>query len=519
MPQTPIIIENFQAGIADSPHTGFADMRNVVVDKQTGVVEINWRTVAVASAVVGDIIKWFAQDTTGEIQSGAAARFNTFYATTDSGRLLRSTDAGDTWTNFSGGYGRGEGLTVWKDFVIVAHSPGGTAALSAYGPLSQSPIWSTAFARLYYNNDPNNFLSFYNPILKGQDDILYVGDGRFIDSLQEVSGQNFNAGTAATYIWGTASLDSPENYKIKNIVELGQNLMAGTWKGSTPEQPQARVATIFPWDRTADSFFLPIEEEENGIQWQINIGNIVYYNAGVEGKIFATNGSFSKLFKQLPRHLTGLDSSRLIHSFPGATMKHKGKLYFGIASSQDSGNELEGGVGVYSIDLETGALVMENQLSTGTTGGTGSNAPRITAIYPINRNQYVIGYNDAAIGGGIVYGIDKVSNTERYTNYAARVDSQFYSVASKQNPRPFSTLEFELAKPLLTGQGIRFLYRTNLADSFTAVRTFDFATDGGITTANTDFKITTEGGLQIRTEMTTGSSSTTTVELKNILIK
>ena len=251
MPQNPIIISNFQTGIADSPHEGFADMRNVVIDKERGAVGINWRTVARATAVVGDIVKWFAQDDTGE----TAGRFNTFYATTDSGRLLRSTDSGDTWTNFSGGYGRGDGLAVWKDFVIVAYDN----ALSAYGPLSQAPIWSTAFVSLYYNGDPNNVTLFYNPISKGQDDILYVGDGNLIDSLQEVSGQNFNAGTASTYTWGTASLDLPENYKIKNITELGQNLMAGTWKGSTPEQPQARIADIFPWDRTSDSFFLPIK--------------------------------------------------------------------------------------------------------------------------------------------------------------------------------------------------------------------------------------------------------------------
>lgn len=520
----PIIIDNFQRGIAQSPHEGFADMRNVVIDKDRGVAQINWKTAAVATTVVGDIIKWFIQDDTSEITAQNANRFRTFYAITNDGRLLRSantTDAtvGDTWTNFSSGYGRGEGLSAWKDHIIVAHSPGGTAALSAYGPLSTSPVWSTAFVSLYFNGDPNNFSVFYCPIIKGQDDILYIGDGRYIDALQEVSGQNFTAGTSSTFTWGTAVLDLPENYKIKNLAELGTDLMAGTWKGSTPEQPQAKVADIFPWDRISDSFRLPVREEENGIQWQINIGNVVYYQAGVEGKIFATNGSSSRLVRQLPRHLTGLDDSKLIHSFPGAVMKHKGKLYFAIASSQDSGNELSGGVGVYSIDLETGALIMENQLSTGTTGGIGSNAPRITAIYPINRNQYLIGYNDAAIGGGQIYGIDKVSNTERYTNYVARIDSQYFSVGTKNKPAPFSELEFELAEPLRTGEGIRFSYRTDLRSGFTSIRTFDFATDGAIQIGNTDFKVTTEGGMQIRTEMTTGANSTTTISLKRIIVR
>ena len=511
----PVVISNFQTGIADSPHTGFADMRNVVINKQTGIVEINWKTTAVATTVVGDEIKWFAQDTTGI----TAARFNTFYAVNDSGRLLRSTDSGDTWTNFSSGYGRGEGLNVWKDYVLVAHSPGGTAAISAYGPLSAAPVWSTAFVSLYYEGDPSNVSLFYNPILVGQDDIAYIGDGRYIDTLQEVSGQNFTAGTASTYTFGTASLDLPENYRIKTISELGVNLLAGTWKGTTPEIPQNRTADIFPWDRTSDSFQLPISLQENGVHWMITIGNITYFMAGVEGKIYATNGSSVKLFKQLPRFIFNIDEKKYIISSPGGVMNHRGKLYFSVASSQTDGEELADGVGVWSLDLETGALIMENQISTGNTSGTGTNAPQVKAIFPINRNQYLLGIEDTAIGGGQVNGIDKVSNTERYTSYAARIDSQFFSVASENNPRDFSTLEFELARPMRTGEGIRFFYRTNLTSGFTSIRTFDFATDGAITTGITDFKATTDGGLQIRTEMTTGASSTTTIELKSVVVK
>lgn len=507
-----IVIDNFQRGIGDSPHTGFADMRNVIINKQTGVVEVNWATVARATAI-GDNVKWFAQDTTGE----TAARFQTFYATSDNGKLWRSTDSGDTWAEFSSGYGRGEGLGVWKDHVIIAHRPGGTAALSAYGPLTTSPIWNTAFVQLYYNNDPSNFLTFYNPILVGQDDILYVGDGNLVDSLQEVSGQDFQAGTAATYTWGTASLDLPENYKIKNLAELGQNLLSGTWKGTTPQTPQSRTADIFPWDRTSDSFELPVINEENGVNWMKTIGNTTYYSAGNEGKIYMTNGSQTRLFKQLPRHLTDLDSVRVIISDPQDAMHHRGKLYFGIGSVQVSGEQIVDGVGVYSVDLETGALVMENQLSTGTTQPVGSNTPQINAIYPVNRNQYLIGFQDNNIGGGQAYGIDKVSDTQRYTNYAARVDSQFFSVGTKNKPAAFSEIEFELAKPLQANQGVRFLYRTDLRSNFTSIRTFDFATDGGITTGKNDMLVTTEGGIQIRTELTT--SGTTTVELKKVTIR
>src|SRR3990167_1835893 len=185
-------------------------------------------------------------------------------------------------------------------------------------------------------------------------------------------------------------------------------------------------------------------------------------------------------------------------------MVHKGKIYFAGKSPDTggSGEEVPDGIGVWSYNPTTGALVMENQIDTGKTGATGgTDEVHITALYPVNQNSYLIAFQDEATPD--INGIDKISDTERYTNYTARIDSQYFNVGTKKKPRSFSTIEFELSEPLATGEGIRLSQRTNLNDSFTTIRTFDFATDGAITTGNTDMRITTEGGIQIRIEMTT----------------
>lgn len=517
MPE-PIIITNFQTGIADSPHTGFADMRNVIIDKENGVVQINWKTTSILTggALLTSTPRWIEQDDAAD----TVARFNTFYILTSEGQLIQSTDSGDTWTSLSNGYNKGEGLKVWKDHIIVAHN----TALSAYGPLNttlnpSTPLWSTSFISLIANNEPNNWIATYNPIITGQDDILYVGDGRYVDSLQEVSGQNFTAGTASTFTWGTAALDLPENYRIKNFSELGVNLFAGTWRGTTADKPQTQIADIFPWDRTSDSFNLPIRLVLNGINWQINIGNLIYFQAGMEGKIYVTNGQTVKFITQVPEHLTGIgeassSNARIALGAPAGVMYHKGKLFFALLSSTTASEGVLDGIGVWSVDLETGVLIMENQVSTGVTTSSGATTPMLTALKSVNKNQYLIGWQDNSGNPRL----DKVSNTQRYTDYAARIDSQYYSVGTKNKPESFSQLEFELTEPLRTGEGIRFFYRTDLRSVFTPIRTFDFATDGAIQGGNTDFLITTEQGIQVRTEMTTGASSTTTISLKSVII-
>ena len=483
----PIKIDNFQLGVAQSPHTGFADMRNVLIDEKDGIATIGWKTVSVADT--SNMVNWITQDENN---------LTTFYAIDISGIVYQSTNSGDSWAILSDRSGSGEGIKVWKDYVIVASNP----SLEAYGPISGSATW-------------NNLATFANgtnhhPMFKGQDDILYVGDARHILSIEEVG--NFSAGTASTYTINTQALDLPEDYYIKSIDESGINLMIGTRKGISSLY-ESQIGDIFPWDRTTDSFELPIKLQRSGINQMISLNNLIYFNAGVEGEYFITNGSSVKLLKQIPKHIVNLVGQKWINSNPGAIMIFNNKLYFGIMSSSSSGEEITDGVGVWSINLNTGAIILENQISTGSTGGTTPNDVAIRAIAPVGKNRYLIGYTD-----GATYKIDKVSNTQRYTDYAARIDSQYYSVGTKNKPESFSQLEFELAEPLRTGEGIRFFYRIDLRSAFTSIRTFDFATDGAIQGGNTDFLITTEQGIQVRIEMTTGASSTTTISLKSVII-
>ena len=490
-----IVIKDFSKGIAESPHLGFADLRNVTIDEETGVLRIEWDSVKVSGAVITNRIKW--------IVNNEAIPAN-YYAIDASGDVYTSGDSGGSWASSSNRAGFGEGAVVWKDYLLVTTNTG----IDAFGPLSGSAVWIENVMGATIATD-----ALFHPMITGQDDIVYIGAGRYVASLQEVDGQNFQAGTASTFTFSAQALDLPEDYRVKCIAELGKNLMIGTWKGATASN-QAKTADIFPWDRKSDSFNLPLRLAENGINQMISMGGLVYFQAGSEGKIFVTDGTSIKLIGQIPKHITNLVGAKWIEAYPGAMIFHKGKILFGIMSPGGNGQEVTDGIGVWSINPDTKALVFENQISTGSTGGVAGSDVQITALKSVDRNSYLIGWED-----GNTYGIDKISNTIRYTGYKSFATSAYYPLGTKQKPVPLSEIEFQLAKPFGTAQGVRLKYRTDLNAAFTTIGTYDAATYGTTIAGYIDtFGVTVDEGIQIRAELTTNSGSTT-VDLREIRIR
>jgi hypothetical protein len=54
----PIIIEQFNKGIAPSPHVGFGEIRNIDLTTYPGVAQINYALEKVSSTTVVDKVKW-----------------------------------------------------------------------------------------------------------------------------------------------------------------------------------------------------------------------------------------------------------------------------------------------------------------------------------------------------------------------------------------------------------------------------------------------------------------------------
>lgn len=490
-----LIITDWSKGISSSPHVGFADMRNLDIFSRPGVARINYATAKKSSTTVTDLPKWMDRD---------PADVSKVYSVGDGGGLYRSTDDGATWGSIAGTYtGAGQGLRVWKNYLLIA----GTTTLYARGPLSGTPV---TYSFKTIDSD-----ALYHPMLVSKNDgLLYGGAGRYLFSLEEVAGQTFDPNNSATYTWTQQALDLPSNYRVKSLCELGERLLIGTWMGTNVYD--IKVADIFPWDRSSTSYETPVSLERNGIHSMVNIDNVVYGLTGIDGEIFATNGVQASIIAKMPLSVTGMEAGYWMEPLPGALVNHKGRPFFGIGAGA---GVLLPGMGVYSL-LRTGEgniLNYENTISTGNDGTSAKLA--IGALYPGQINTLLVGWQD-----GSSYGIDQVSNQLKYasgtylgvaSSYGAWFESAFYRVGSYLNKKQFTQLEFQLAKPLATGQGIKIKYRTDLNASFTTIGTYDYAAIPGVISHHVDkIPIPACEFIQIRGELTTASSSATTPELK-----
>lgn len=75
------------------------------------------------------------------------------------------------------------------------------------------------------------------------------------------------------------------------------------------------------------------------------------------------------------------------------------------------------------------------------------------------------------------YGIDLTTATSyAYSvDYSGYFDSPVYEVGVDKNKWKPTNAELYLGRPLRTGEGVRILYRTSLAGSFTTVKTLEYA--------------------------------------------
>ena len=208
--------------------------------------------------------------------------------------------------------------------------------------------------------------------------------GRYIFSIEEVAGQTFDPSSSATYTFTKQALDLPENYRIKCLAELGNNLMIGTWQGTAINQ--IREADIFPWDRSSVSFGQPIDVKgEFGVHAMLNSGNILTVLAGVEGVVYRCDGANAYQIARLPQDLSG---GKYIEYYPDSIMNYKRKVYFGTGIVTGAGF-LED-MGVYSL-MPTGkgtVLNLEHLISTGRDGSV--DEVQCTSLLPITQQKILI---------------------------------------------------------------------------------------------------------------------------------
>lgn len=483
-----LVINAPETGIAISPFKGIADIRNLDIFSIPGVAKLNNILEKKSSTTVTAQIKWAVKN--------PASPAN-IYVIDSNGVVYNSSDSGATWASLSDRTGAGEGLLVWKDYLIVAKTTG----LDTYGPLSGTPAWVLDWQTID--------TGAWHPMLTSKlDGKVYGGAGRYVFTIEEVSGQNFAPGTGATFTFTQQHLDLPEDYKIKCLTELGNNLLCGTWQGTNVYDN--KIADIFPWDGTSTTYGQPIIMNEHGVHAMITIGNYAYIMAGIEGTIYKSGGVSAWAIAQIPLSVADISNGKYLEPYPGALINYKGRPFFGVSSQN-----VADGMGIYSLmETKKGTILnFEHSISEEVMGS--ANPTVIGALLGITRDKLAVGWRNNA-----TYGIDVINpasflHTTAYTK--AYFDSPLYVIGTNLQKRQFSQLEFLLSKPLRTDEGIKIEYRTDLTASFTTIGTYTFALLGAVISHNTTADIPASELIQLRVSLK--GTSTTTPEFRSVILK
>jgi len=578
--QQPLIIRDWDQGIADSPHKGFGLFRNADIESFPGAVKVNKKpgsffhsinTVTFTADAASNLCTASSSvEANNRVFSGAAVYFTTtgtlpaglstgtvyylYYVSattfkvctsyknsvgTAAGTVIDITDAGSgthtmnqiaigdikwiindprgsaTYRYMLDSNGRvwfAPGVstayllhnsTIENVTGALTNASGNGMVIFNFSSTTQSWLFvfrnnaidvidimsDTTIEALSWTNGwktMNTLVGTNNPheALRGQDNIIYFTDDRYVGSIKEASGSTFDPASAPTYVYNNQALDLPGNEIAQCLEELGSDLLVGG----------LNFNLIYPWDRFSDSYNLPIILPEYGVYRMKNNGSSVYILAGTIGNIYQTQGSYVKHVKKLPTYLTNNGGTITISPITwGGAAVSNGAFLFGVGTTT-SGNS-----GLYKL-YPDGRLVIDNIPSSG--------SENVLSILAKN-DEYFMGYSGGAdTFNSVLY--------ERmlYNNYETVIHSPLYQVATKLGKGAFSRMEVVLAKPASSGN-VRISYRADLSSSFTTIDTFTADSATYIFTSESIGLIDIDN-IQIQVEMNDGASGSVDVELLEI---
>ena len=295
--------------------------------------------------------------------------------------------------------------------------------------------WTTAWMAL---NSPVGYIYPHFSLL-AQDNKIYVCDGRYIDSISEKTGQNFDPTSAPTYTQTLKALSLPSYAQSRCLEELGVNLLIGDKNSNY----------IYPWDRTSTSFTVPLRVAENNIWRMKNVDNTVFILAGTKGHIFETTGYAVLRVMKVPEYLTGGTVTW------GGVEKVSGAFLFGITAPTTAAGgvyKLYSTVGAFAGSI-VGSLICDETPSIGATNPTAILSDNVPDEF------YFIGYAG---------GIDLLDNTNRTSNYESYVESDIIPVGTYAQQKTFQNIEYKLDYQPTAG-AIRLSMRSNLNGNYTVL--------------------------------------------------
>jgi len=486
-----IVIQNDGKGIGASAYVGFEEIRNLNISDKPGIFFINERldrasAAKGAGAAVVAKINW----TIRGYRSADAKVY--YYAIDEDGQIYRLVPSTGLWVLVAGNNGSfGPGLSFWKDYLMSAR----TSYLEAYN--IETSTWENDWEAI-------DDQSKQHPMIAGSDDILWGGAGKHIFKCQENDGYTFAPGTSASYTFTKQALDLPSGYTVRCLAEFNEYLLIGTENINN-----ANVAEIFVWDRTSTSWSKTIKiNNSDTINWMEVYNNRIYIQAGNRGEIFVSDSTNVYPFAKIPATL--IDDYSGLAFYPDASMIFNNKLYF--APSADTGANVVV-AGVYSVDLDTGMMAVENTISTGETGE--NERLRITSMIAKGATNYYVAWQD---DNTTDFGIDTLSTTNYvYGGSEAYFISQFINVGTSRQPKAFSSAEIQLSKDLTTGQSVTLSYRTDQGAGWTSIGTLTYSATTAQSSAQFDFGKPVQN-LQIKAVFDASSTSVASPEMLFIRI-
>lgn len=401
-----------------------------------GITSSNWNTGTAATGVWP--IKGVTITLTGTPAAGdTTATISTY---TDAQGTARAFWNGPNGTYFGivGGSGQTVLVTMAQNSSTINWYPAlniaGSDSTIAITPTSSTSVTQLAHMSLVSNNDGN----------------LYFGNGANVGAFSLNTNQVFSKGKMQTFNFNVSALGLPPTDGAIWLIELRNLLMvAGNHK-------------IYPWDRISPQWSNPVPIDEN-ISKMINILNNVYILAGNKGNIYISNGYNAQRFKKIPDYISGLIDPQIEY---GGIMSHRQNLWF-QARFRNSNTSSTVLIGLFSLNLDTGALVMEAQLSAGLTP-SGSSA---TSLLIDNSGLTLLPYdNYYSAYGANTSGID-YNNTNLWSSNEPIIETDIIPIGTFAKLRTFKSAEFKLDQPLLSTDSISLYARQSLSDSYTLIGT------------------------------------------------
>lgn len=489
----PLSIKNWELGIGESPYTGFAQMVNVDIYSKPGSLKISNKLIVDnnSAAVVDELIKWAAQDPEqGDV-----------YAVDRNGKLYKRDRGTSTWSVITGhgtAAANGEGLAIWKGYLFYARRFKLDVMNLITGVWTND--WQTLNTSFGYDLHPM--------ISSSQRFVLYVGNGNFVDTLEQVAGQVFDPTDPTTYVYNSDDLELGSDYRVTCLEEVGTDIAIGTLVGINGI---INIADIFFWDGASDFIAggKTVRLVENGVNMMKNSNNTLYTIAG-DGVPRIFNSVTSQSIEAKRFNNINVRFQNRLKIRPGAIELKEGEMLFGIG--QSGSNNLPY-MGVYS--LRNNAYVLRYLISTLRDGST--DGLQIGLVKSISSNEIIVSWQD--LDNTPEFGVDIISNNF-YTNYTAYVESPIYSVGTEDDPKTYEKVEVRMGKKLQTGDGVVIKARYSLDDTWVTIATFDTPTYTGKNTF--DAKVSNLGKfkeIQFRIEMTTDDTFEESPELKEITFK